>query len=147
EGPALVGDPWPLRSPRPCPKMSDGHAARGRPSEPLTGNGGGAMNRRKRILRRTLVAFVGVAAICMGAYPTVCWSQEVKVTLSGSQEVPPVTTSATGSGTITVGDDRTVSGSVTTTGVVGVAAHIHQAAPGQNGSAIIPLTKSGDSGW
>ena len=30
-------------------------------------------------------------------------------------------------------------------GVEGTAAHIHQAARGQNGPVIIPLTKSGDS--
>jgi hypothetical protein len=38
-----------------------------------------------------------------------------------------------------------VSGSVTTTGVEGTMAHIHQAAKGQNGPIIIPLTKSGDT--
>jgi hypothetical protein len=72
-------------------------------------------------------------------------SQAVKVTLSGAQEVPPVKTSAAGNGTITVAADRSVSGSVTTSGVEGTAAHIHQAAPGQNGPVIIPLTKSGNN--
>ena len=38
-----------------------------------------------------------------------------------------------------------MSGSVTTTGVPGTAAHIHQAAKGQNGPVIIPLTKNGDT--
>ena len=66
------------------------------------------------------------------------------VTLSGAQEVPPVTTSASGSGTITIKDDKSVSGSVTTTGVVGAAAHIHTGAAGRNGPVIIPLTKSSD---
>jgi hypothetical protein len=40
-----------------------------------------------------------------------------------------------------------VSGSVTTTGVAGTMAHIHQAAAGKNGPVIVPLTKSGDSTW
>jgi len=72
---------------------------------------------------------------------------DVKVALSGSQEVPAVTTSASGTGTITVGDDKSVSGSVTTSGVAGTAAHIHQGAAGQNGPVVIPLTKSGDNSW
>jgi hypothetical protein len=69
------------------------------------------------------------------------------VTLSGSQEVPPVTTSASGSGKITVGEDKSVSGSVTTTGVNGTAAHIHMAAMGANGPVIVPLTKTADGVW
>jgi len=66
------------------------------------------------------------------------------VKLSGAEEVPPVTTSASGSGTITVKEDKSVSGSVTTTGVAGAAAHIHTGAAGKNGPVIIPLTKSSD---
>jgi len=66
------------------------------------------------------------------------------VTLSGAEEVPPVKTSASGSGTITVKDDKSVSGSVTTTGVVATAAHIHTGTAGRNGPVIIPLTKSSD---
>jgi hypothetical protein len=70
--------------------------------------------------------------------------QTVNVTLNGDQEVPPVKTSATGKGTITVSQDKSVSGSVTTTGVEGVAAHIHEGAAGKNGPVIIPLTKNGN---
>jgi hypothetical protein len=70
---------------------------------------------------------------------------EVKVSLSGANEVPAVTTSASGGGTIVVGDDGAVSGSVTTTGVAGTAAHIHVGAAGKNGPVIVPLTKEGDT--
>src|SRR5436309_13534910 len=70
--------------------------------------------------------------------------QMVKVTLSGDNEVPPVKTKATGNGTITVSADKSVSGKITTTGVDGTAAHIHDGAPGKNGPVIIPLTKSGN---
>jgi len=69
------------------------------------------------------------------------------VMLSGSQEVPPVSTAATGSGTITALMDRSVTGTVTTTGVAGTAAHIHLAAPGANGPVIVPLNKTGDNVW
>ncbi len=98
-------------------------------------------------MRRTLLAGVSVVTMLVVALGGVASAADVKVMLSGAQEVPPVTTSASGSGTITVGDDMSISGSVTTTGVAGTAAHIHMAAAGQNGSVIVPLTKSGDNGW
>jgi hypothetical protein len=71
--------------------------------------------------------------------------EEIKVNLTGDQEVPPVKTSATGSGTITIGADESVSGSITTKGIEGTAAHIHEGAPGKNGPVIIPLTKGSDN--
>jgi len=72
-------------------------------------------------------------------------SGAVSVKLSGADEVPPTYVQGSGSGTIQVKSDGTVSGSVTTTGVQGTMAHIHQGAKGQNGPVIIPLTKSGDT--
>ncbi len=69
----------------------------------------------------------------------------VKAHLTGSEEVPPVSTSAMGDANFTVGKDGSVKGSVTTTGVQGTAAHIHQGAKGQNGGVIVPLTKNGDT--
>jgi len=48
-------------------------------------------------------------------------------------------------GTFTIDAYGAVSGSVTTTGVDGKAAHIHMGAHGANGPVIIPLTKSGDT--
>jgi hypothetical protein len=67
--------------------------------------------------------------------------------LSGSQEVPAVNTQASGVSTIQVIGDKTVIGSVKTTGVTGTAAHIHMAPSGQTGPVIIPLVKSGDDTW
>ena len=84
------------------------------------------------------------AAFVLGVMGT-AHAADIKVTLSGANEVPPVTTSATGSGTIMIGDDGSVSGSVTTSGVEGTAAHIHVGAAGENGPVIVPLTKSGDT--
>jgi CHRD domain len=74
-------------------------------------------------------------------------ASDSKVTLTGKDEVPAVETAATGSGTITVGADKSVSGSVTTKGMDGIAAHIHQAAVGKNGPPIISLEKAGDGKW
>jgi hypothetical protein len=88
-----------------------------------------------------LAAIVLVGALTIGTAA----AADVKVTLSGANEVPPVTTSASGSGTITIGDDGSVSGSVTTTGMAGNAAHIHQGAAGTNGPVIVPFQKDGDT--
>ena len=82
----------------------------------------------------------------MGIYGSgVALGADVKVMLTGANEVPPVTTSASGAGAISVADDGTVSGSVTTKGVQGTAAHIHMAAAGNNGPVIVPFTKEGDT--
>jgi hypothetical protein len=81
----------------------------------------------------------------LGSYSTTAAAADIKVTLAGDQEVPPVKSAGTGTGTIIIGTDRTVSGSVTSTGIAGTAAHIHEAAPGQNGPVIVPLTKNGDT--
>lgn len=67
--------------------------------------------------------------------------------LSGSQEVPPITVTGSGTGTITVAPDGAVSGSVKTTGVAGNAAHIHVGAAGIIGPVIIPLTRGADGEW
>ncbi len=72
---------------------------------------------------------------------------QMQVMLGGDQEVPAVTTAAKGSGSIMVGADMAVSGSIKTTGVAGTMAHIHDGAAGSNGPVIIPLEKDGDSGW
>lgn len=90
---------------------------------------------------RTLAAVLVLGALSFGT----AFAADVKVTLSGANEVPPVMTSASGGGMITVGDDGSVSGSVTTTGVAGTAAHIHRAPAGKNGPVIVPLTKEGDT--
>jgi len=98
------------------------------------------MTTRKNFTRLVL----GTSAILMSGW---AFAANVDVKLSGDQEVPPVKTSATGNGTITVNDDKTVSGSVTTSGINGVAAHIHNAAPGKNGPVAVPLSKDGDNKW
>ena len=98
-------------------------------------------------MRRTLLAGFGVIAVFAAMGVGAVSAADVTVTLSGSQEVPPVTTSATGSGTITVAADQSISGSIKTTGIKGTAAHIHMAASGANGPVIVPLTKDGDNGW
>ena len=90
---------------------------------------------------RILVAAMLLVGLGVGS----ALAADVKVALSGANEVPPVKTSASGSGTIMIADDGAVSGSVTATGVAGTAAHIHEGAPGANGPVIVPMTKDGDT--
>ena len=74
-------------------------------------------------------------------------AEEVQVTLSGEHEVPPVTTSARGTAVFTIGKDKSVKGTVTTSGVDGIAAHIHMAPPGENGPPVITLVKVSNNVW
>ncbi len=97
--------------------------------------------------RQSLWAVLGIVAVVFAGCANMPATKNVQVTLSGSQEVPPVTTAAKGFGTITVGEDKSVSGNVTTAGVVGVAAHIHDGAAGKNGPVIIPMVKTSDNTW
>jgi hypothetical protein len=94
----------------------------------------------KRSMTVLALTCAGLLAV---ALPT--FAKDMAVTLSGDQEVPPVTTSASGTGTISVGADKSVSGSIMVKGVNATAAHIHEAAKGKNGPVIVPLTKSGDN--
>jgi hypothetical protein len=87
------------------------------------------------------------AATLLAAAMGVANAEDVSLNLTGAQEVPAVTTSATGSGKISIAADKTVTGSVKTKGIVGTAAHIHEAPAGKNGPPIITLTKSGDDTW
>lgn len=105
------------------------------------------MNALHQSNRPGVLSIFAAAVISLAAYSGMALGDQVKVTLSGDHEVPAVKTSASGSGTITINADKSVSGSVTTTGVAGTMAHIHMAAAGKNGPVIVPLTKSGDSTW
>jgi hypothetical protein len=105
------------------------------------------MNALSKATRSMLSGIFATAVICFAAYSSLASGENVKVILSGDQEVPAVKTSATGNGTISVAADKSISGSVTTTGVAGTMAHIHQAAAGKNGPVAVPLSKSGDNMW
>jgi hypothetical protein len=86
-----------------------------------------------------------IALFGLGSYSRVAVAADVDVNLEGSQEVPPVQTSASGTGTITVADDGTVTGSILTMGIEGTMAHIHSGAPGANGPPVVTLTKAGST--
>jgi len=64
--------------------------------------------------------------------------------LSATEEVPPTSSSASGTGTLVVDPaTRAASGSITVSGITATAAHIHLAATGVNGPIIVPLTNAG----
>jgi hypothetical protein len=86
-------------------------------------------------------------AFLFAAYSACAASDEIRVVLSGNQEIPPVVTSASGIGIINVGPDRSVTGSVTVSGMSPTVAHIHEAAAGTNGAIVIPLTKTAENVW
>ena len=84
--------------------------------------------------------YIGIASMAVSA-------QSMKVTLTGAQEVPPVMTSASGVGEIMVAPDGSVSGTITTSGIEGTMAHIHEAPMGQNGPVIVPFAKTSENVW
>ena len=105
------------------------------------------MNQRLKNVRPPRFAAFTLAALLTAAYSTAALGDDIKVKLSGDQEVPPVTTQASGSGTIVIGTDKSLSGGVTTTGIQGTAAHIHVGKAGTNGPVAVPLTHKGNNDW
>jgi hypothetical protein len=104
------------------------------------------MDYQERVMIRFKKSMLAAAIFTIGTFGSgIAFGVDVKVMLSGANEVPPVTTSASGDGTISIADDGAVSGSVTTKGVQGTAAHIHTGAAGKNGPVIVPFTKEGDT--
>jgi hypothetical protein len=85
--------------------------------------------------------------VLVAGYSASVLSDEIKVVLGGDNEIPPLTSSASGIGTITVRPDKSVSGSVTVAGMTVTVAHIHEAPPDRNGPIVIPLTKVSDNTW
>jgi hypothetical protein len=92
----------------------------------------------KRVLLIAAILTLGSAAAS---------AKDVKVNLTGAEETPPVTTTATGHGDIKIAKDNTVTGTIKTTGIEGTVAHIHVGAPGEAGPPIITLTKGADGTW
>lgn len=83
-------------------------------------------------------------AIVLACTSAAALAESMNVKLSGDQEVPAVKSSGSGSGSITINDDGSVSGSVTASGFTPTAAHIHEGKAGTNGKVIVPFTKEGD---
>lgn len=101
--------------------------------------------RPKQAWRRNCVT--GLAVLALAGCMIISLGTTTQVRITGAEEVPPVNTSAQGSGTFTVNRDKTVSGRFSVSGLTPIAAHIHEGSPGQNGPIIITLTRNSDSDW
>ncbi len=104
------------------------------------------MSVRIKSLSLVFGLFVSTALVLLTGCATVeGWVGMGGTKLSGSQENPPVTTSASGKADITVKADHTVTGTVTVSDMKATAAHIHEGAAGKNGGVAVPLTKTSDN--
>ena len=100
-------------------------------------------HKKKWIAAITLAGAIGLLASCQSMSPMAGGSENVSLT--GAQEVPAVSTTAAGSGNVTIKEDRSVSAKITVSGMTPTAAHIHEAAAGANGPVIVPFNKTGDN--
>jgi hypothetical protein len=117
-----------------------------RASRPL-----GSKHNPKDPAMTTLFKILGVRAVIAAAAILAssgsALAGDLKVHLTGSEETPPVTTTASGTGTFKIAADKSVSGMIKTTGIEGTMAHVHLGAAGENGPVIIKLTQGGDGVW
>ena len=90
---------------------------------------------------------VAVAAFLFAAHSGVALGDDIKVVLSGDQEIPPVTTTGSATGIFSIAPDKTVRGSVTIAGMTPTVVHIHEAPTGKNGPIIIPLVQTANNVW
>ena len=103
-------------------------------------------NIRYTVVRALAVAGAfGLLAGCQTMHNMMGGAEPKMMTLSGNNEVPPNTSSATGSANVTVHEDCTVGAKVTASGMTATAAHIHTGAAGANGPVAVPFTKTGDN--
>ena len=103
-----------------------------------------SLQRRALVSALALVGALGLVAGCTTMQDAM-YTQTV--TLSGANEVPPVATSATGTATVTIRPDHTVSVKESVSGMTPTASHIHQGAAGANGPVIVPFVKTGDNSF
>ena len=75
-------------------------------------------------------------------------SQQFNAALSGEQEVPPTTSGALATGTLSFDPStRSIIGNIVLDGMTASAAHIHQADVGVSGPIIVPLTETTPGTW
>ncbi|MFT5644927.1 MAG: hypothetical protein ACI83P_002491 [Janthinobacterium sp.] len=106
----------------------------------------------KNIIKNTRLAALLGAVLLVAGCSSMGMKHEVPTSmamgagayLSGANEVPANASTATGSSTVWVASNKTVTGKVNVSGLKPTAAHIHMAAAGANGPVILPLTKMSD---
>jgi hypothetical protein len=103
------------------------------------------LGKRKLIAAMAAVATVTLFGACTSMGQMGGMSKTQEVALSGANEVPPITSPMSGTATVTINPDRTVSVKVTVKGMTATASHIHEGPPGTIGPVIVPFTKTGDN--
>lgn len=99
------------------------------------------MHTVRQLAKRVLWVVASALTVLFAGYSSSVLSNEIKVVLSGDQEIPPLQGAASGTGTITVGADKSISATVAVSGMTVTVAHIHEAPPDRNGPIVIPLVK------
>ena len=94
-------------------------------------------------VRRSLVAVLAVVgALGLGGCAGTAYEASgQQVRLWGSNEVPPNSTQAYGTGVVNIAADRSVSVTLSVIGMAPTAAHIHDGAAGTNGPIVVPLVR------
>jgi hypothetical protein len=105
------------------------------------------LGKRRLIAAMAIAVTATMLGACTSMGPMGAMSNTQTLTLSGANEVPPVTSSASGTATVTINPDRSVSVKVSASGMTATASHIHEAAAGSNGPVIVPFTKTGDNAF
>lgn len=93
----------------------------------------------------TAIAPTPTPAAAPSAMPSAPAPTAATMMLTGTQEVPPNPSVASGRSTVMVGADKMVTGMIVVSGMTPTMAHIHEASKGQNGPVIVPFVKSGDN--
>jgi hypothetical protein len=91
------------------------------------------------------LAVAGSAALLGSCASIKAQQSGQQLLLYGSSEVPAVTTSAYGTGTVNIMADRRVVATVNAIYMTATAAHIHEGPAGSNGPVIVPFTKISDN--
>ncbi len=114
------------------------------------------MNRWQACMKRSLSLTLGTAAILVAGCAGM--SASMPILLSGEQEVPKITTGASGRADLAVdwfkcpsaassNNCPTLVGTVATAGTAPTQVEIRQGVPGQNGPVVVTLVKTGDDTW
>src|SRR5262245_15953218 len=86
-----------------------------------------------------------VVIVCVLALAPVSTAQTLfRASLDGSQETPPISTTATGWATFALTPNHTLAYFVNSQGLVATAAHIHEGARGQGGPIVFVLSGGPD---
>ncbi len=91
------------------------------------------------VIKAALAFGIVALTACTGTY----WTQgnPTWAVMTGGDEIPPVSTTASGNGRFMIETDGAVSGHIIVNGMDASAAHIHVGGPIENGPVIITLNK------